>query len=80
MSAPAINDLLATIRRLSLDERRALIERAAREMDADHPGPAAAPQAGSLIGLMADEPEVVDKACSLIYERECPLACGTFDE
>lgn len=82
MAAPTIDDLLATIRRLPLDERRRLIERASREADQDTPkppatGPSAAP---SLLGLMADEPEAVDAMCALAYQARNDARMRSFDD
>jgi len=102
----AIDEILATIRRLPLQDRLRLIERAANEAAEDTPRPAGVapsklsvddliaarltPAAGvgpvsvenidhaiakgalgsgaSLLGLMGDEPELVDEVCSLAYE------------
>jgi len=102
----AIDEILATIRRLPLQDRLRLIERAANEAAEDTPRPAGVapsklsvddllaarltPAAGvgpvsvesmdhaiakgalgsgaSLLGLMGDEPDLVDEVCSLAYE------------
>lgn len=70
MAFPTTNDLLAAIRRLPLDERLRLIARASSEAEEDTPKPTrvAATSAPSLLGLMADDPELVDRACALAYE------------
>lgn len=68
MATPSIDDLLATIRELPLDERRRLLERAVREADHDTPKAPAVKHAPSLLGLMADEPEIVDRMCALAYD------------
>lgn len=82
MATPSIDELLATIRRLPLDERRRLIERAVRETDEDTPKPPAVGQssAPSLLGLMADEPDVVDQVCTLAYEARNDARMRSFDE
>jgi hypothetical protein len=82
MATPSIDELLATIRRLPLDERRRLIERAAHEADEDTPKPPTVGQssAPSLLGLMADEPDVVDQMCALAYEARNDARLRSFDE
>jgi hypothetical protein len=45
-----------------------LIERVARDASEDTPKPAPAIETASLLGLMADEPEVVDQMSSLVYQ------------
>jgi hypothetical protein len=49
-------------------DRRALIKRASRARDPDNLEATAAQQTASLIGLMADEPELVDEMRSLVDE------------
>src|SRR5690348_7922438 len=70
VASTSTDDLLAAIRRLPLDERRRLIERATQDADEDTPKPAAvgASPAPSLLGLMGDQPELVDEMCSLVYK------------
>jgi hypothetical protein len=70
MASPTTDDLLAAIRRLPLDERLSLIARASSEAEEDSPKPprATAASAPSLLGLMADDPDLVDRACALAYE------------
>ena len=82
MATPSIDELLAGIRRLPLDERRRLIERAGREADEDTPKPPVVGQssAPSLLGLMADEPDVVDQMCTLAYEARNGARMRSFDE
>lgn len=67
-----MDDILAAIRRLPLEERQRLIERAAHEAAEDTPKPASvgASATPSLIGLMADEPDLVDQMCSIVYRAE----------
>jgi hypothetical protein len=68
--SPSTDEILAAIRRLPLDERRRLIERAVHDADEDtpKPPPVGAEPAPSLLGLMADDPELVDEMCSLVYQ------------
>jgi hypothetical protein len=68
MARPTIDDLLSAIRRLPLDERLRLVELVARDTSEDTPKPAPAVEPLSPLGLMADEPEVVDQMCSLVYQ------------
>ena len=117
----SIDEILATIRRLPLQERRRLIGQAANEAAEDTPKPAAVAEpartpsvdellavrltpppgvgpvslqdmdraiaegargsrnasAASLLGLMADEPDLVDRVCSLAYEmRRTAYLCA----
>lgn len=114
----AIDEILATIRRLPLQDRLHLIERAANEAAEDTPRPAGvaddllaarltpaagvgpvtvqnenmdhaiatgAPGSGnargaSLIGLMGDEPALVDQVCSLAYEARRTAHLRAVDE
>jgi hypothetical protein len=80
-SMGSIDEILATIRRLPLTERLALIERAAREAAEDTPKPGAVAAAQpSLIGLMADEPELVDQMCAMVYQARSTARMRTIDE
>jgi len=114
----AIDEILATIRRLPLQDRLRLIERAANEATEEPPRPAGAapsklsvddllaarltPAAGvgpvnvenmdhaiatgalgsgaSLLGLMGDEPDLVDHVCSLAYEARRTAHLRAVDE
>ena len=114
----AIDEILATIRRLPLQDRLRLIERAANEAAEDTPRPAGVapsklsvddllaarltPAAGvgpvnvenmdhaiatgalgsgaSLLGLMGDEPDLVDEVCSLAYEARRTAHLRAVDE
>ena len=120
----AIDEILATIRRLPLQERLRLIEQAANEAAEDTPKPAAGVerartlsvdellaarltpppgvgpvslqemdraiaegasgigdrQSCSLLGLMADEPDLVDQVCSLAYGARPTAHLRTVDE
>jgi hypothetical protein len=82
MAAPTTDDLLAAIRRLPLDERLRLIEQAAHEAAEDTPKPAAVSTspAHSLLGLMADDPDLVDRMCSIAYEARKTARMRAVDE
>jgi len=80
MAAPTMDQLLAVIRQLPLDERRTLIERATRDADEDTPRPPPAAQTASLLGLMADEPDVVDQMCTLVYDARKTARMRALDE
>jgi hypothetical protein len=82
VASPSTDEILAAIRRLPLDERRQLIERAVQDADEDtpKPPPVGASSAPSLLGLMADEPELVDQMCSLIYQARTTASMRTIDE
>jgi hypothetical protein len=80
MAAPTMDELLAAIRRLPFDERLRLIERAAHDAAEDTPGPPAVQSpAPSLVALMADEPELVDRMCSAVYEARTIARMRTID-
>lgn len=70
MASPSIDELLSAIRHLPLEDRLRLIEQARQEADEDTPVPAESHQLSSrsLIGLMADEPDVVERMCASAYE------------
>jgi len=76
----SIDEILATIRRLPLNERLALIEQAAREAAEDTPMPGAVVSQPSLLGLMADEPELVDQMCSMVYQARSSARMRAIDE
>ena len=118
----AIDEILATIRRLPLQERLRLIERAANEAAEDTPKPAAVAEpklsvdevlaarltpppgvgpvtlqdmdraiaegagdekranTASLLGLMNDDPDLVDQVCSIAYEARRTAHLRTVDE
>jgi hypothetical protein len=82
MSASNVDELLAAIRRLPLDERLRLLERAARDAaeDTPKPGAAAVGPKPSLLGLMADEPDIVDRMCSTVYEARARARMRIVDE
>ena len=63
-----MDELLAAIRRLPLDKRLELIERAGHEAAADTPQPPSVAQGPSLLGLMGDEPDLTDRVCASAYE------------
>jgi hypothetical protein len=64
-----IDQLLAKIRSLPLEERGRLIERAAHEAVADTPKASivAESRVPRMLGLMADEPDLVDEICAMVY-------------
>jgi hypothetical protein len=84
MAAPTIDGLLEAIRQLPLDERRALIARATRDAENDTPKPPSTTSPSStspsLLGLMVDEPEVVDEMCSAVYGARSVARMRTLDE
>lgn len=80
MASPSVDELLAAIRKLPLDERRTLIERARRDTEQDTPEPPPAVHAASLLALMADEPDVVDEMCSLVYAARGTARMRTLDD
>jgi hypothetical protein len=80
MASPTIDELLAVIRQLPLDERRTLIERATQDADEDTPQPPPAGHSASLLGLMADEPEVVDEMCSVVYAARRTARMRSLDD
>lgn len=77
-----IDELLAGIRSLPLEERLRLIERAAHEAAEDTPKPAtvAESRAPSIFGLMADEPDLVDEICALAYRERNEARMRTLNE
>jgi hypothetical protein len=82
MVAPTTDDLLAAILRLPLDERRRLLDRAAHEAAEDTPKQAAVgtSPAPPLLGLMADEPDLVDRMCSMAYQARSAAQMRAVDE
>jgi hypothetical protein len=81
MAAPTLDELLAAIRRLPIDERLRLIERAAHDAAEDTPAPAPVGDSRvSLLGLMADEPDLVDQMCSIVYQVRRAARMRTVDE
>jgi hypothetical protein len=84
MAAPTVDGLLEAIRQLPLDARRALIARATRDADDDTPEPPSTTSPSttspSLLGLMADEPEVVDNMSSAVYGARSLARMRTLDE
>ena len=80
MAQPNMDDLLAAIRRLPLEDRLRLIERVARDASEDTPKPVPAAASPSLLGLMADEPDVVDEMCALVYQARSTARMRTVDD
>jgi hypothetical protein len=77
-----VDDLLAKIRSLPLEERLHLIERAAREAAEDTPKPSDGVESRvpSMLGLMADEPELVDEICALAYQARARAHMRSLDD
>jgi len=77
-----VDDLLARIRSLPLEERLRLIERAAQEASEDTPRPAGVVESRvpSMLGLMADEPDVADEICALAYQARARTHMRSFDD
>jgi hypothetical protein len=82
MATPTMHELLAAIRSLPLNERLKLIEKATQEASEDTPTPApvAITAPPSLLGLMADEPELIDRMCELAYEARNAARMRIIDE
>jgi hypothetical protein len=75
------DELLAAIRRLPLNERLQLIQRAARDAAEDTPRPTEVRESPpSLIGLMSDDPDLVDQVCALAYEVRTSARMRKVDE
>lgn len=81
MASPFIDELLSAIRHLPMEDRLRLIERARQEASDDTPAPGETSQAPArpLIGLMGDEPEVVDEMCALAYEARSKAQMRAID-
>lgn len=77
-----VDDLLARIRSLPLEERLRLIERAAHEAAGDTPKPSKVVEsrAPSMLGLMADEPDLVDEICALAYQARTQARMRPLDD
>ena len=82
MSASTLDEILAAIRRLPLGERQRLIERAAQEVEEDTPriAPARESSSPSLIGLMADDSDLVDQMCEAVYQARVTARMRALDE
>lgn len=76
--------IFQAIQRLPVQERRQLLDRIVHEL-ADTPArrsePRAAEEAPSLLGLFADEPDLVDEVCSMAMDarKRDPLRTGNGD-
>lgn len=69
--ARRIDDILEAIRSLTREERNRLAEQLRRELDEEAPSKAGAIDPGAIIGLFADEPELIDEVCeSAMQSRE----------
>ena len=84
MATPTLHELLAAIRSLPLEERLQLIERATREAAEDTPTPPAAwvatTSSPALLGLMADEPDLIDRMCDMAYQARSTARMRIIDE
>ena len=81
MASPKTDELLAAIRRLPLDERLRLLQRASSEAEQDTPNSSEAAAAGSsLLGLMADDPDLVDRVCAIAYEARSVARMRSVDD
>lgn len=69
--ARRIDDILEAIRSLTREERNRLALQLRRELDEEAPSKAGAIDPGAIIGLFADEPELIDAVCeSAMQSRE----------
>lgn len=69
--ARRIDDILEAIRSLTREERNRLAQQLRRELDEEAPSKAGAVDPGAIIGLFADEPELIDEVCeSAMQSRE----------
>ena len=73
--------IFQAIRSLLIQERLRLVERVVHDLadaSAAEPAPGPAAQVPSLVGLFADEPELVDDVCRMAMEarRRDPLRAG----
>jgi hypothetical protein len=77
-----VDDILARIRSLPLEERLRLIERAAHEAAEDTPKPpnVVESRVPQILGLMADEPDLVDEICALAYQARTQARMRSLDE
>jgi hypothetical protein len=77
-----IDELLERIRSLPLEERLRLIERAAHEAAEDTPKPSSVVESRvpRMLGLMADEPDLVDEICALAYQARTRARMRSLDD
>lgn len=75
-----MDELLAAIRRLPLAKRLELIERAGHEAAVDSPTPPPVTDGPSLVGLMGDEPELIDHVCATAYEARQRAQMRSLDD
>jgi hypothetical protein len=82
MAVRTTDELLEAIRRLPLDERLRLIETAANQAAEDTPKPSqvAEKSVPSLLGLMADDPKLVDEVCAIAYQARSSARMRAVDE
>jgi len=82
VATKSFEEILAQIRSLPLADRRKVIERATHEVAEDTPAPSGVEPRVSvpnLIGLMEDEPELVDEVCTLAYQMRAEAHPRTTD-
>jgi hypothetical protein len=82
-TAKTLDEILSEIRALPLAERLRVIERIAHEVaevTPDAPAVSKEPATQSLLGLMEDEPELVDEVCALAYELRAEAHARVTDE
>ena len=70
-------DLLGAIRALPRPERRRLVEQLKQELADDEPIPSGNPRA--IIGMMADEPELMDQVCELAMRARAAVGMRRVD-
>ena len=77
-----MHEVLGAIRSLPLDERLQLLEQATQEAveDTPTPAPVTASLPPSLLGLMADEPDPIDRMCELAYKARNAARMRIIDE
>jgi hypothetical protein len=83
VTAKTLDEILSQIRALPLAERLRVIERIAHEVaevTPDAPEVSNGPATPSLLGLMEDEPELVDEVCALAYELRAEAHARVTDE
>ena len=71
VATKSFEEIVAEIRALPVADRLKVIERVAHEVVEDTRAPSGVAQrvpVPDLIGLMEDEPELVDEVCALAYE------------
>ncbi len=83
VTAKTLDEILSEIRALPVAERLRVIERIAHEVaevTPDAPAVSNGVAVPSLLGLMEDEPELVDDVCALAYELRAEAHARVTDE